>query len=196
MRLLITMLCGAIVATGTPVRAELPRSVAPVRYEARGGGELPAVDRPWLPRPLHDTLAQSEADAELGDLEARIADLKAQREQIQRRGPTAGVITGGALTGIGAATLSLNFLCGFDLGDDDDDSDCTPGWIAGGVLTGVGLIVLGSSATVLGKRNRQRRALGRQIEALEARRAARVSPAFGVAFEMGDRKGIRFAWRY
>jgi hypothetical protein len=179
MRRLITILCGVLLVSSPPVRAERP-----------------ALDRPWLSPPREERLAQSEAQADLGDLDARIADLKARRDQIQRRGPTAGVITGGVLTGIGAATLSLNFLCQFDLNNRDRDSDCQPGWIAGGVLTGVGLIVLGSSATVLGKRNRQRKALGREIEALESSRAARVGSSFSVGFEAGDRKGVRLAWRY
>ncbi len=142
--------------------------------------------------------------ADAGDLDARIADLKAQRSQIRRGWPTDGVVAGSILTAAGISTLVLtHWTCDdgewFDNGP--DQTNCAGGsvdgqWAAGGILVGGGLILVGASGWTLAKRNRERRALGRQIRDLENARAARIAPSFALGFELGDRTGLRLAWRY
>ena len=70
------------------------------------------------------------------------------------------------------------------------------GLVAGGILVGGGLALLGTSGWVLAKRNKQRKAIDRQIEQLQNRTTARRSPSWGVGFDVGERKGLRVAWRY
>ncbi len=70
------------------------------------------------------------------------------------------------------------------------------GVIAGGILAGGGLILLGTSGWILAKRNHERKAIDRQIEKLQNGRTARTAPSWGIGFDLGERKGLRVAWRY
>ena len=207
MRPLIAMLCWTLCFYGTPVRAEPAGGFESTGVEAEGESESPGVERPWLRRPLDVRLAQAGEEtgvgegAAVGDVDAQIADLKLQRAGISRKWPMVGMIAGGVLTGIGVATLSVSSLCDWDLYDDDYDhnhnnSDCTGGWVAGGILAGGGLILLGTSGWFLAKRNHERKAIDRQIEKLKNGRTARTAPSWSVGFDLGERKGLRVAWRY
>lgn len=188
MRRWIAVLCAVVVVPVMPATAE---------NSAIGESAPPlGVERPWLEPPLDARLAQAGEEARPEDVDARIAELKAQRAGISRRLPTAGLIAGGVLTSVGVATLSVNSLCGWDWGDDDDDDDCTGGWVAGGILTGVGVTLLGTGGWFHAKRTRERRAIDRQIETLKSSSTARRAPSFRVGFDVGERKGVRLAWRY
>jgi hypothetical protein len=194
MRLLVVLLCLTLFLYGTPVLAEPVGGFDTAGTE--GDGELAGIERPWLQGSFDVVQTQPNEEEAVGDVDARIADLKAQRAGISRKWPTAGVIAGGALTSIGATTLSLNAFCGWDDWDDDDDSNCTTGWVVGGILAGSGVVLLGTSGWILAKRTNERRAIDRQIEQLQNGTTARRAPSWSVGFDVGERKGVRLAWRY
>jgi hypothetical protein len=196
MRLLVLLLCGTLFLSATPVLASPGGGADTAGIEVEGDEGLADIERPWLSGPFDVVQTKANEEAALGEVEARIADLKARRATISRKWPTVGVIAGGALTSIGAATLSLNTLCGWDDWGDGDGSNCTAGWVVGGVLAGSGVVLLGTSGWILAKRTQERRAIDRQIEQLQKGTTARRAPSFGVGFDVGERKGVRLAWRY
>lgn len=206
MRPLIATLCTVLVFYGMPVAAETPavrggaESVGDERVDASG------LERPWPPRPLGVRLVQVEREAPAGDggeeVDPRIAELMAERAKIDRRWPTAGVIAGTAMTLIGGATLGLTAVfCRRGDWIGPDETNCAGGkvdgaWAAGGLLVGGGLILLATSAPILAKRDAQRRAINRKIRAIERGESARAGSALTFGFDVGERNGLRVAWRY
>jgi hypothetical protein len=181
----------------------VPASTANAENAAVVEGAPPiGLERPWL-RPMHDDrLARAAESPPVEDVENRIAELEARRAGINRRWPTAGLIVGGVTTAAGVLTLVLNEFCGFggdwfsDDPDHNDHSDCTNGWIAGGIVTGAGVALLGISGGILAQRNRERRAIDREIKGLRTSATARRATTFGFGLDLGERKGVRLSWRY
>lgn len=197
MRTVVSTLCAALVFYGVPaysepaVRSGGARSKGSDRFAAAG------LERPWPPRPLGIRLIQ--ASDELEDAhDARIAELKAERERIELLAPTIGLISGGIATAFGAGILiNTGIACYFggDIFFQDHLNGCGQSqlkryWISGGVAAGLGLLVLATSATVYSRRISQRKSFDREILELENGPRVRASTSWSLAFEAGERKTL------
>ena len=158
---------------------------------------MAGIERPWLQGPFDVVQTQPNEEEAVGDVDAQIADLKAQRAGISRKWPTAGVIAGGALTTIGAshAFIECFLRLGRRLGTMTMMRIARPAgsWVASWRS---GVVLLGTSGWILAKRTNERRAIDRQIEQLKNGTTARRAPSWSVGFDVGERKGVRLAWRY
>lgn len=185
---MVSLLLSILIALPGPASARPPE-------ESRS-----RIERPWLNRPPDTQLVQAQEESSPEDVGARIAELEAQRDGINRKWPLRGVIAGGVLMGAGVIAVSASLACGFN--DDGNDnghhhSSCSSGiQIAAAAMAGTGLILMGVSAPFLAIRSRKIRSINRNIRQLQEKRRASRSPSWGIGLDVGERKGLRIAWRY
>jgi LPXTG-motif cell wall-anchored protein len=92
------------------------------------------------------------------------------------------MIAGGVLLSPGILVLAVDHSTGYT--------------VAGTIIVAGAVGLLGSGAWFYARRTRERRAIDREIEQLERARASRAASSWGLAFDLGERKGVRVSWRY
>lgn len=208
MRASIAVLCTVLLLDGMPAAAERPAIRAGSHPIERERGGPSGLERAWPPRPLGVRLVQLDEDPSARvagvDVEARIAELEARKAGIRRLWPTVGVVSGSVVTVAGITTLALvKATCRENdwFSDDPPETRCAGRsvdgkWAAGGLTVAAGLILVGVSGWKLGMRNRERRAIRREILELQRGRTARAAPSWNVAFEAGESRALHFSLRF
>lgn len=217
MRVKVASLCVVLVlhAQGGAAEPRIPASS--VRAERTDSAGL---ERAWPPRASGPQLVHQDGDAAAtsggaassdgpavsgaADVYERLIELDARSRRIRRGWPIAGVVTGTLMSVGGIVTLSvIKATCRDDpwFSDDPPETRCQGGsvdgkWAAGGVTVATGLILTGVSAWILAKRNRERRAIRREIRELERGRAARAASSWQLGFDAGEVKTVRIGWRF
>ncbi|MFO0690696.1 MAG: hypothetical protein U0900_18490 [Myxococcota bacterium] len=205
----IALLCTLLVLHASPGSAESRFSEPSLRpSSARSSG----LERAWPPRSSGGPLVQIEVEVEGDpgvagggtDVEARIAELEVRRRKTHRGWPIAGLVTGGLMTVGGIVTLVvIKSTCRDNafFSSDPPETRCQGGsvdgkWAAGGITLASGLILTGVSAWILAKRNRERRAIRRELLELERARTAKAASSWQLGFDAGEYKTLRVAWRF
>ncbi len=131
-----------------------------------------------------------------GEIEARIAELKARQSRIEVRGAAIGTIVGGVLTGTG---LSLGAATAISCAE--GGGACSPEHIIGlgvsaVVLSIAGIATLVPSSRKLRERKRERQGIQAEIRALEARRAEAAKPQLRIGMVPGPHSRLTIGWIY
>lgn len=198
-RLLSVVLCFSVSSLAVPALA------------GSASVETMLAPRPWLDgRPStqapslasnSELLAQSTDDGEVAsdDVEARIAELEAQRDAIDIRRPRFWTITGSVMTGVGLS-IGLAAIIGC-LGSSEAGAGCSPEHWAG-LGASAGLLTIGGVATLvpnekkLRERNRERRSIEAEIRDLRAQREQAESlSGFRIGFDPKS-KALSLGWVY
>lgn len=198
MRSLSILLSLAISMSGSPALAEGVPS-AP----SAGSPALQDVDR-FMARVYGEEsiLARSAEDdaSQVGDVEARIAALKNERDAISTRGPRAATITGAVLTGVGFGVAGIaGIICAAAAAGSSTQCkvENAAGIAGGGVVVGIaGVITLLSGRARLKERNQQREVLEQEIRSLEGQRAERLIPTIGYGIGGKSDPGVVLGWRF
>jgi hypothetical protein len=206
MRFSIAAMCASLVFYGTPALAEPLGTLDGARVEIPGQTGPSGLARSWPPPSRGIRLAQVREGSGSDDIDARIADLRTERERNGLRGPRIGLIAGGIATTVGAGLLvATGISCRYGdsifFGESRNDDHCKSGvwdkyWVAGGILSGVGLVALSTSAILLSTRSKKRKVIDRQILDLQRGRTARVVPSWNLGADVGERKALHVGWRF
>lgn len=198
-RLLSLVLCFAVSWWGGPA------------FAGSASIETTLDSRPWLddrssahtPTLASDgeLLEQSTGDsaAASGDVDARIAELEAQRDAIDTRRPRFWTITGSVMTGVGLV-IGLTAIIGC-LGSSEAGAGCSPEHWAGlgasaGLLTIGGVATLIPNAKKLREKNRERKTIEEEIRDLQTRREQAASlSGFRIGFDPKS-KALTLGWVY
>lgn len=207
MRTLSIFLCLAVSLFGSPALAEgtgshsasqdspsRPRSGLPIAGSTEGFAAYTDASGPMLALALEDEAMQ------IGEIEARIAELESRRAAIGTRGPRAAVVTGAVMTGVGFGIAALaGILCAAASSGSSTtcNGDNAAGLAAGGGAVGViGIVTLVTGSAKLRERKREREELEREIESLKRREAERSLPSLSFGIGSDRSPGLVLGWQF
>ncbi|MEZ4652008.1 MAG: hypothetical protein R3E97_25040 [Candidatus Eisenbacteria bacterium] len=201
MRALSLLVCLSIVLQGAPGLADFEgRANAP---GARPVDPAPSsrLSHAWPPLGSIYQVAQLEGDGTSAtDLDRRIAELEAKQGAISTKPAKIGMITGGAVAGIGASVALVCWIINSQSG-----INCSGDGAAVGdpSMTGISLIVMMSGIGLAGlsgllyvHQEKRRDELGREILDLRRSRDAATASMPDVHFDVAGGRGLRLDWRF